>query len=38
MGKTAADYVRREWDIEESVTRLETILFQVASAEPSRPA
>jgi glycosyltransferase involved in cell wall biosynthesis len=36
MGKTAADYVRREWDIEESVTRLETILYQVASAEPSR--
>ena len=38
MGETAADYVRREWDVEESVTRLETILLQVVSAEPSRPA
>ena len=38
MGEAAADYVRREWDVEESVTRLETILLQVASAETSRPA
>lgn len=38
LGNTAADYVRREWDVEDSVTRLETILFQVARAEPARPA
>jgi len=38
LGETAADYVRREWDVEESVTRLETILLQVTSVEPSRPA
>jgi glycosyltransferase involved in cell wall biosynthesis len=38
MGETAVDYVRREWDVEESVMRLETILLQVASAETSRPA
>jgi glycosyltransferase involved in cell wall biosynthesis len=38
LGETAADYVRREWDVEESVTRLETILLQVAAAEPARPA
>jgi glycosyltransferase involved in cell wall biosynthesis len=38
LGETAADYVRREWDVEESVTRLETILVQVASAGSSRPA
>lgn len=36
LGETAAAYVRREWDVEESVTRLETILLQVASAEPAR--
>jgi len=38
LGETAADYVQREWDVEESVSRLETILLQVASAEPVRPA
>lgn len=38
LGKTAADYVRREWDVEESVTRLETNLLQVAAAEPARTA
>jgi len=38
LGETAADYVQREWDLEESVSRLETILLQVASAEPVRPA
>ena len=37
LGKTAADYVQRQWDVEESVSRLETILLQVASAEPNRP-
>ena len=37
MGETAADYVRREWGVDESVTRLETILLQVAAAEPARP-
>jgi len=38
LGETASDYVQREWDLEESVSRLETILLQVASAEPVRPA
>ena len=38
LGQTAADYVRREWDIDESVTRLETILLQVATTELSLPA
>jgi glycosyltransferase involved in cell wall biosynthesis len=38
LGEAAADYVRRKWDVEESVTRLETILLQVASAETPRPA
>ena len=38
LGEAAADYVRREWGVEESVTRLETILLQVAAAEPARPA
>lgn len=38
LGETAAAYVRREWDVDESVTRLETILLQVAAAEPARPA
>jgi glycosyltransferase involved in cell wall biosynthesis len=38
LGETAADYVQREWDVEESVSRLETSLLQVASAEPVQPA
>jgi glycosyltransferase involved in cell wall biosynthesis len=38
LGETAADYVQREWDVEESVSRLETILLQVASAERVQPA
>lgn len=38
LGKTAAEYVRREWDVEESVTRLETILLQSVAAEPARRA
>jgi len=38
LGETAADYVQREWDVQESVSRLETSLLQVASAEPAQPA
>lgn len=38
LGEAAATYVRREWDVEGSVTRLEANLLQVASAEPARPA
>jgi glycosyltransferase involved in cell wall biosynthesis len=38
MGERAATNVRRRWNVEESITRLETILLEVASAEPSRPA
>jgi glycosyltransferase involved in cell wall biosynthesis len=38
LGETAVDYVRREWSVEDSVTRLETILLQVASAEPAQRA
>lgn len=36
MGAEAAEYVRREWDVEGGVTRLEKILLQVASAAPAR--
>ena len=38
LGETAADYVQREWHVEESVSRLERVLLQVSSAEPVRPA
>lgn len=37
IGAAAAEYVRRDWDVEASVTRLETILLQVAAAETTRP-
>jgi glycosyltransferase involved in cell wall biosynthesis len=36
MGAAAAEYVRREWDVEGGVARLEKILLQVASVPPAR--
>jgi glycosyltransferase involved in cell wall biosynthesis len=30
LGETAADHVRREWDVEESVSRLEAILLSIS--------
>jgi glycosyltransferase involved in cell wall biosynthesis len=35
IGAAGVAYVRRDWDVAASVTRLETILLQVASAESS---